>query len=770
MLVPSPRSRLRLPLTGIFIAAIVGIVIADGWLPPLPALAVIAAVLAAWSILTASTPACLACAAVSFAALHTSQYRLDPTNGIQRELARYGPRVAEIEGIVCTEPEPLAYASRKQSGTFQVRTQRMEIGGEPLLIDCTLMIKWAGALPAYGDVVRTRGSLRPIEPPRNPGQFDYANYLHRKRIYGRLESERPQDCEVLGHGAGNPLIAWSFTARNWMQRQLALDLEGEPDLTTLITSMVLGMRGDAPEEMQDAFRRTGTMHLFAVSGLNVAMLGIIAWYILKPFGIRRKTAVFLIIPLLAFYTLVTGLSASCVRAALMASIVLLGELIEQRSFVLNSLAAAGIGILICDTSQFFATGFQLSFLLVFVIVLLTPAIQRKLEPLGQPDAYLPRMLWNRRQRLVASLTRVAASSIGVTISAWLGSIFLTAGYFHLFSPSGLIANVFAVPLAFVVLALGLLTLLFAPFAKAIAVLFSNANWGCAKVLLWVVESFVRLPAGHQYVEWPSVKPPPTAEFTVLDVGEGAAIHLRSGGNDWLIDAGSAWRYPTTTLPYLRSRGIDALDVLVLTHGDAQHIGAALAVVDDLSPHVILDTPLKDRSSSRRKLHAGLAERKRGKAFAERGECWDLGGATVTVLFPLAGIHRSLADDKALVLRLECNGIRVLFMSDSGFATENWLLEYEPDLVADIIVKGHHSKDFSGTPEFIARVNPQAIIVGEPKYGSAPDALDAWANELAAQGIAVFQQSRGGAVSGSIRSNAFELKGYLDHQTFRSRAR
>jgi predicted membrane metal-binding protein len=91
-----------------------------------------------------------------------------------------------------------------------------------------------------------------------------------------------------------------------MQTQLTLDLEEAPEIAALISSMVLGARGETPEEMKDLFRRTGTLHLFAVSGLNVAMLGVIAWYVLRPFGIRRSRAVLIIIPIMWFYAVITG--------------------------------------------------------------------------------------------------------------------------------------------------------------------------------------------------------------------------------------------------------------------------------------------------------------------------------------------------------------------------------------------------------------------------------------------------------------------------------
>jgi competence protein ComEC len=763
-----PTLRPRLPLLGLAVAAVVGIEAAEFWIMPVPPLLGAGFLLLALCWVIPRTAPCLAFTATVFAALHSIEHQKNAGRELESALIA-GPRVATASGVVISEPERLPYFSKKRTGTFRLRLDRLEIAESGFECGSKLAVTWSGPLPVYGDRVRIRGSLQPLEIPRNPGEFDYADYLRRQGIFASLDTQQPQDCVIEGRGAGNPLIAMGLKSRRWMQTQLALDLEDSPEVSALIASMVLGARGETSEDVKDLFRRTGTLHLFAVSGLNVAMLGVIVWHLLKPFGIRRTRAVIIIIPVMAFYAVVTGLGSSCVRAAVMASIVLLGELLERRPSVLNSLAAAALVILAWDTNELFSPGFRFSFVLVAVIVLVAHRVQRFVEPLGQPDPFLPRPLWNLRQRWTSAGWRVVAGAIAVTVSAWLGSLPFTAGYFHLFSASAIVANLFAVPLAFSVLTLGLLTLLTVPAMKGLAVIFSNANWGCTKLLLVLVELFAEAPGGYQYVELPSLKRTPAAEITALDVADGGAIHLRSRNVDWLIDGGSARRYERITLPYLRSRGVNQLSVLLLTHGDAQHVGGAKETLDDFAPCTVLDTPLKDRSTTRRKFHAELAARGLGKGYISRGDVLTCGDAAVRVLYPAAGMTRSTSDDKALVIRIECEGQRILLMSDSGFSTESWLIENEPDLRADVLIKGHHSKDLSGTPEFLSRVAPQAVIVSALKYGELPETLDPWTKELEDRGIAVFRQDRCGAVNVKIRDLALEVSGFVNAQRFRSRA-
>jgi len=748
--------RPRLPFLGLALAAVVGVAAADWWMLPLPHLLGAFGLTALLSLFIPRTWLCLLCTGAAFATLHTVEFKHHP----HREIVAGQNHPSTLRGVVWTEPEPLTFFSGRQTGTFRLKTTDHAF----------VLTTWAGPLPRYGDRVSITGQLVALPVARNPGQLDFAALLHRQSVFAQIEATFPQDCRIEGHDAGHPLIALSLRTSRWMQEQLAVDLEDSPELATLIASMVLGLRGETPTEVKDMFRTTGTLHLFAVSGLNVGMLAVIAVFVLRPLGFGRRVVAAITIPLLFFYALVTGLSPSCVRAAIMATLVLLGLLVERPASVYNSLAAAAVLILAWDTNQLFIPGFQFSFVLVFTIVWLASRISRRLEPLGRPDPFLPPPLWNWRQRSVAFGTKLLAASFGVTFAAWLGSLFFMAGYFHIVSPSAILANLVAVPIAFCVLALGIATVLTAAIAKPIAVLFSNANWLCAKALLGTVKMFTLVPGGHVYVELPRLEPTPACEITVLDASEGGTIHLRSGEADWLVDCGAKWSYDSLTLPYLRSRGINRLDTLLLTHGDAQHIGSASALFADLTPRLLLDSTVKDRSSTRRHFHAELIAQRRGKAFARRGDEFTLGRSRVQVLFPPRGWLGNLADDKALVVRIECEGRRVLLMSDAGFITERWLIDHEPDLRADVLVKGHHSRDLSGTEDFIGHVAPAVVIAGQLRYGAAAEPLDAWCETIAAKGIAVFRQDHCGAARIAIREGAIDVRGFVNDQTFRSRVR
>jgi len=765
-----PHLRPRQPFIGLAFAALVGIVMADYWELPLRflgAAVVVAAVLVWWRPRTAAG---LALTALAFATLHTVRFHHDPARLVAGGLGDH-PRVIRATGIVADEPTRPEFWTKDVTCFFPLEIETADLPHAAAGV--RMNVAWNGEPPRYGDRVTLTGTARNVAPSRNPGQFDFTRHLQRNGVWSEIEVRFASDGAIVAHDCGSRVRQFALDARRWIQAQLALDLHDAPEISALIASMVLGLRGDTPDDARELFQRTGTLHLFAVSGLNVAMLAGIVLVLLKSARLDGRATVAVVLSVLAFYAVVTGLTASCVRATIMASLLLLAPVFDRRAIATNSICAAGFLILAGDTNQLFSPGFQLSFALVFAIIFLARRIEHRVLPLASPDPFLPRLLWTRWQTARHATWQLFAATLGVTLAAWIGSLVFTAGYFHLFSAAAIAANLVAVPIAFAVLALGVATLLTAGWWEACAVLLNNANWAMAKLLLAVVAFFARVPGGHVYVELPSWKPEPACELTILDLRDGGAAHVRAGARDWLVDSGSAFAYERTVLPYLRTRGVNHLDGLILTHGDSRHIGGALGVMPDFRPHQVVDSAVEDRSGTRRDISRDLAAHRFGKSIVTRGDRLHLApAASVRVMYPPAGLRRALADDKALVLQLTCAGRRVLLMSDSGFATERWLVENEPDLRSDVLVKGHHSRDFSGTPDFLARVQPLAIVCSQLDFSRDPGEFDAWVTATAAvQGTVIFRQDRTGAVNVAIsRDGTLELRAFLGGQTFRSRAR
>ncbi|HEY0368535.1 MAG TPA: ComEC/Rec2 family competence protein, partial [Chthoniobacterales bacterium] len=557
----------RQPLIGVALAAMIGIAAADVFPQPWLGFGVLL-VFAALALVRRNSLATYVFAASCFFTAHALRVTVAPGALLARELGDQ-PQPITVRGVVVSEPT----VSARDTRSFLLRAT--SITRNNVTQPCRVTFTTRSPLQvSYGDEIQLFGVASPVAGPRNPGEFDMRRYLNRRDVYTALVSRYRENARLLGHPGANPIIHAAHVSRQRLEAVLSRGLENSLDQRSLICGIVLGLRAETPDEIEEEFQQTGTIHLFAVAGLHVGMVAYLLWMIASVLRVPRRVAICLIVPALFFYAAITGLNTASLRAATMAAVVLGGAFLERRVLPLNSLAAAAVFILIYDTQQLFSMGFQLSFAVVSTIILTSDLVYIRLLKLFEPDPFLPRSLLNRVQRLGQVVWRGIARGASVSFAAWVGSIPLILPYFFLITPVSLIANVVVVPIAFFVMAVGLMSLLVSPIAGWLAIVFNNANWSLASAILACVGFFARLPAGHFYLGAPQRPTNAHVEITALDLGAGAAIHIRNGRSDWLIDCGSQMQFPRLVRTYLRSRGVNRLDGLLLTHGDAAHIGAA----------------------------------------------------------------------------------------------------------------------------------------------------------------------------------------------------
>ena len=456
----------------------------------------------------------------------------------------------------------------------------------------------------------------------------------------------------------------------------------------------------------------------------------------------------------------------------MSAVLLGGFIAERKAFAFNSLAAAATLILWWDTNELFAVGFQLSFSVVAAILLFQEPTFRFLSRRFAPDPFLPRSLFTPRRRALNNSLVWLARASSVSFAAWIGSLPLMLWYYHLVTLISLVANLVVVPIAFFVLAGALLSLVAAPFSSWVSVVFNNANWALTKLILGAVSLFAQIPGGHFYVEHPHRPSGALLEINALDLRSGAALHLRGAHRDWLIDAGPARDYDRVLLPYLRARGVNRLDGLILTHGDAAHLGGAAGALLDFQPRQLIGTMAEGRSSLHRKFIELLAAEKRAQRLLQAGDEFKLSREiTARVLFPPAIFEGERADDQALVLQLIVSGkSRALLMSDSGAETERVLLRNYPDLRTDILIKGQHHSGDSGSSEFLDRVQPEAIVATSRDFPESERLKPEWIDAVRSRGIKLFRQDETGAVQIRLFRERWEATSYVTGETFRSARR
>jgi len=757
-----PACSPRQPLLGVALSASGGILLAEFVKAPLSILCLTTALISLVALLRPRIWLTYFLVVSGFFSLHLRQQNDSPGKTLAARINGRARQVT-VTGLTASEPK----VAPNEYSTFDLQLETIDLEGRTETCRATVRAR-CKLMPQFGDKLRLRGAIEPIPPARNPGVFDLRAYLARRDIYLGIFGRYPEDVSILQIGGGNVVTRTTTRARRWMRATLGRGLEDSPEVTALIDGMALGIRHDAPKDIEEPFQQTGTLHLFAVAGLHVGIVAQLLWIVASLLRLPRGIAAAAIIPCLYFYSAVTGFHVSSVRAATMATFLLGGIFFDRPVLALNSLAGAAVLILACDSNQLFTSGFQLSFAVVGAILIFRDRLFRVLLRPAQSDPFLPRSLVSRGRRTFERTYRWLASGIAVSSAAWIGSLLFIIWYFYLITPISLLANLFIVPVAFCVLAVVLMSLATALFSAALSLVFNNANWSLAKLILGVVQVFAYLPGGHTYVERPHWPSGARAEITVLDAGAGAAVHLRSDDCDWLLDCASARDYQNILRDYLHARGINRLDGLMLSHGDARHIGGARQVFEEFNPRRVIDNAAPDRSS----VHHALSVRLKKREIATRGKIFSLSPAVkARVLYPAAGIQGIAADDAALVVQLIIQEKhRMLFVSDSGLATERALLAQPNDLRSDILIKGQHHSGQSGSPAFLEAVRPQLIVATSVDFPTRERIPDDWAKMVRERGIPLFRQDETGAVQLEFFRDDWRATSFLTQEILRRSSR
>ena len=304
----------------------------------------------------------------------------------------------------------------------------------------------------YGDVLLVKGQPQRPEASANPGEFDYREFLASKNIYHQ-HFLRGGEVAKTGNAPPSRFKAFAFRGRAWAETVLQEFVRGHHE-QAVASALVLGVTDGLDNELRNAYAATGAMHILAVSGLHVSILYLILLWIMKPFNRfpgGRWVVAFAALLMLWLYASVTGLSPSVLRAVTMFSFLALARPWARSTNIYNTLAVSAFCLLLVDPSLVRSVGFQLSYFAVLGIVYLYPRIL---------------VLWEPNHSLTAKIWKITT----VSVAAQIATFALGLLYFHQFPNYFLLSNLLVVPLASVVLVLGLLVLgasLVPPLATAI---------------------------------------------------------------------------------------------------------------------------------------------------------------------------------------------------------------------------------------------------------------------------------------------------------------
>lgn len=328
-----------------------------------------------------------------------------------------------------------------------------------------------------GDEVLFQLKAKEVEVPKNPGQFDYQNYLKHKSIYQQQYLASHQ-ISILEKHKSLWLKRFSNSIGIYVQSILRKYIP-EKEHFALADGILLGHRADIDVELYDAFAFTGIIHILSVSGLHVGIIyGMLLFFLsfIKDRNKQIKIAKFIFISLFIWmFTFVTGFSAACVRAAILFTLLNYGKLNKENVSNLNILAGAALLQLLIDPQNIFDIGFQLSYLAMLGLFIFTKPIYTLF--------YFPNKLADWTWKLWSA-----------SIAAQLFTVPLAIYYFGNFPTYFLFANIFAIPLSTVILWLGIFIIPFS-FIPNVALLIGWLESKVIGLFIKLTYLFSGLPLG-----------------------------------------------------------------------------------------------------------------------------------------------------------------------------------------------------------------------------------------------------------------------------------
>lgn len=374
-------------------------------------------------------------AAVGYLSLHPW---LEPRFSTDH-LTRYADRGPwRIAGTV--DERPLGFESRTR---FVLRAERVENELERHPASGLLRVTLTGPAPApieQGDRIEIRSHIRPLRNYNNPGGYDLRRHMGYQDIWCGAYVD-PGGFTILEKRADRGVLAAVDRVRSDIADVIdaaGLGIEG-----AVLKALVMGDMSGIPADVRQAFARTGTSHILAISGLHISLVATAAFALFRrglsrvPWCLRhawtRKGAALLTIGPAVAYALVAGFSPSTQRALIMVVVFLTALLAERRTDLKNSLAAAALAILIVHPPSLFSVSFQLSFAAVFAII-----YGMEWVSVCFPPPVPPIDRWVRIRRWVGMF-------IAVSVCATWGTLPICLHYFNLASVAGLLANCVVIP-------------------------------------------------------------------------------------------------------------------------------------------------------------------------------------------------------------------------------------------------------------------------------------------------------------------------------------
>lgn len=692
--------------------------------------------------------------------------------------ANFEPTPVRLEGIICSSIDIIE--AERGPGIppwMEIDTSRFQLEVEQIA-DGQSLIKASGVVRVdlnghlvhaqIGDRIELLGELSRASPVKNPGAFDFQKYLARQGIDTLCRVNHPQAITVVSdpHPWKWKISRLRESIREEARELFTLNLSKPAKVIAL--SLLLGDRSQLNEELRTKFAESGAMHLLAISGLHVGILaGLIAVFC-RALNLSLRTSRILIVVVVILFAMLTNHRPPVLRAAMLISILALGTAASRRIDGFNVLAfCAGI-LLLWKPTDLFDIGAQLSFLAVGGIIW-SSSFLRKSQSIEESE--LPTPEGRRWLDALRPLLKFFYQGYVITAAIWFATLPLTMTIFNLVSPIGYLLNVLLIPYAALTLSFGYLFLfaglLIPESGRFLALPFDYLVQGLLAIVEWAKD----LPLGHFHcdgfqtwwligyyillaITWKvfpplklgklnsSLKPwkltavwiavgflagpqtpaEPGLRYTVLSVGHGLASVIElSTGETILYDAGTfgdGRRAERIVENYLRRRGINHIDAIIVSHADHDHFSGLFGLIEQFSVGtIIVSQPFLDfNQPSVKALCEVAASSNIPLRIVQAGDLLDthssadtLQNAQLKVLHPAIEFNSKYDNANSIVLEIDYANRRLLLTGDLEKDGIHEIINNQTKKY-DVVMAPHHGSKYSSPQEFFDWAKPQFVLV------------------------------------------------------------
>ena len=707
--------------------------------------------LSAASFAIAPRPRTLVLIAVGATLIVGATWRYDETQPQPSPISRLNGEQVTLRAIVDDEP-----TERTKTRLYRLEVREV-FEDDRWREESGRVLMTARTFPGYeyGDVLEIEGTL---EDPPELDDFDYPDYLLRRGISSVIAFP---EAKLLASGEGGVLRSALFDLRAEFAKNISAALP-EPE-ASLATGVLLGARSALPTDLKDNMIETGTSHLTAVSGQNIALVAALVIASLA-WAIGRRPAAWVALASVIAYALLVGGQPSVVRASLMGGVYVLSIILGRQNSAPYALVLAAAGMTAFDPQIVHDVSFQLSFAATLGLVTLA-------EPI-RSHAAAAAARWTGPRTIRASQPLLDLAS--VTLAAIAFTLPITAVNFQQISLVAPLANLFAVPAFVAVAGTAALTAGLGSIPGVDAAWFVWIAWLPAAYMVAVVDFFAGVPAASfeltglatahatvyyaalfaltawlrsqprirlddepgRAIDWRILEPVAASAYVVglagillwlavtgtgsdrltvsfLDVGQGDAILIEGPDNHRiLVDGGptgaAVKRALDRHLPFYDRR----IDLIVLTHPQADHVGGLMDVLDEYDVGAVLTSGIDADTSVYEEWRAALEQAEVTELVARRGQWIDLGdGAVLSVVGPVgAPDEYDEINDTSVVLRLTHDDVSFLLTGDITAEAETALIRSGTNLEADVLKIAHHGSRTSTSPAFLSRADPSIDVI------------------------------------------------------------